>query len=74
MLIPNNSKDRHQSIDPSIRTYGTRLLAGVTLQQFNNLSFLCRGTAADDHCGTLTGQLHELVLIELQTYLQCIKY
>lgn len=50
-------------------TDGTGELACALLQQPDYLSLLGGGAPAANHSGALTGQLHELVLVVLQTNL-----
>ena len=51
-------------------THGTGELAGAFLQQPDDLGLLRGGTAAAHHRGALARQLHELILVVLQTHLE----
>lgn len=55
---------------PGTLTYGTGSVGRVLLQKFDDLGLLSWGAAAADNCGTLTSQLHKLMLIIPQTNLQ----
>lgn len=52
------------------RTDSTGEFACALLQQSDDLCFLSGGAAATDHSGTLTGELHELVLVIFEANLQ----
>jgi len=55
-------------------TYSTGAYAGVSFDEVDNVGLLCRRAPAHDDSRTLARQLHELMLVELETYLHQQKH